>query len=135
MDVAASLIAFITIGVQSTKIIYDTLSAIKDGPEVVARAAKDIQRLSIILKSLEPTCAVDPAWGQELRQHLQECTTDLGTFERWLGKFTIGNADSRLERLCKQVKTALGKKDLSDLHTLVASHIAHLNLYLQMKQG
>ncbi|KAH6961929.1 hypothetical protein BKA56DRAFT_177476 [Ilyonectria sp. MPI-CAGE-AT-0026] len=135
MDVAASLIAFITIGIQSTKIIYDTLSAIKDGPEVVARAAKDIQRLSTILKSLEPTCTVDPAWGQELRQHLQECTTDLRTFEKWLGKFMIDNADSRLERLCNQVKTALGKKDFSALHTLVASHIAHLNLYLQMKQG
>ncbi|KAH6994944.1 ankyrin repeat-containing domain protein [Ilyonectria destructans] len=134
MDVGASLAAFITIGVQSAKIIFDTLSAIKDGPEVVARATRDVQRLSTILKALMPGCPIDKARGQDLRQHLQECISDLARYETKLGELTSGDKERRLGKLWKKVKTAASEQDLCMMQSSVASHIAHLNLYLQVRQ-
>jgi hypothetical protein len=134
MDVGASIIAIITIGVQSAKIIFDTLSLISDGPELISRIVRDVQRLGTILKALGSRCSVGQTWANALRQHLQECTGDLKKYEVKLGKLCMSGNERRVGRLWKKVKTAMGERDLASIQTSVASHIAQLNLHLQVRQ-
>ncbi|KAI5460100.1 hypothetical protein BGZ63DRAFT_389506 [Mariannaea sp. PMI_226] len=134
MDAGASIIAVVTIGVQSAKLIFKVLSAIKDGPEVVTRVARDVQKLGAILNVLGSSRSVNQARCSELRQHLQECASDLTKHELKLGKLVIPENERHLGKLWKRVKVVISERYLSTIHTSITSHTTQLSLYLQVHQ-
>lgn len=130
MEVAAGLAAFVTAGIQSTTFIYNTLSVIKDGPEVVRQAARNVQKLGVILNHLGKHSSID----RELRRHIDECAADLKVYEVKLGKLTIYDNERALGKLWKKIKLVVGEKDIATLHSSMANHIAILDLHLSTLQ-
>ncbi|KAH6984952.1 hypothetical protein BKA56DRAFT_655251 [Ilyonectria sp. MPI-CAGE-AT-0026] len=130
MEVAVSLVAFVTAGIQSATIIYNTLSVIKDGPEVVRQAARNVQKLGVILSHLGKHSSVD----RELRRHIDECAADLKVYEVKLGKLAVYDNERALGKLWKKIKHVVGEKDIAALHSSMANHIAILDLHLSTLQ-
>ncbi|KAH7143990.1 hypothetical protein EDB81DRAFT_884583 [Dactylonectria macrodidyma] len=98
MEVTASLVAFVTAGIQSAQVIYNTLSAIKDGPEAVKQATRDVYTLGDILNHFGKHSSTD----KELRRRINECAADLKGYEVKLEKFVIYDNERTLGKLWKR---------------------------------
>lgn len=53
MDAAASIITLFAFVLASTRAVYETISGISDGPEIVHRAAQNLRHASDLLSALE----------------------------------------------------------------------------------
>ncbi|KAK1751467.1 hypothetical protein QBC47DRAFT_391875 [Echria macrotheca] len=127
----AGVIAFVTLGLQSIKVIAQALSAIRDGNSHVQAALKHVQDLQSVLERLE-RCRVlverpDPA----LADKVKSCVDDLAVIAGKLNDLAIKDSDAALEKGWKKAKIFLRDKDLEKVGVTVVRHSTTLNLYLQ----
>ncbi len=126
----ASVLAFVTLAIQSTKAISVVLSGIKDAPDNVRRTAQTIFTLQYALEQL--------AQGQQVPQGLESqvkaCSDDLAAFSTTLGKLQTLPADGRGRRAWKRVKAVLDEKTLDNMVAIMAAHSSALGLSIQSAQ-
>ncbi|KAK4164342.1 hypothetical protein QBC43DRAFT_288937 [Cladorrhinum sp. PSN259] len=130
----AGVVAFITLALQSAKIICNTLSGIKDGPKDVARAASAVEMLQGALlalsHSLSPSLTRGFA-GQTLEGFTKRCSENLQAFASKLAKIQFADTDSRSRKRWKRVKALINEKDLQKITSSVATYSSTLELWLQ----
>ncbi|KAF2457747.1 hypothetical protein BDY21DRAFT_363377 [Lineolata rhizophorae] len=106
MEVGASVLAFITVGLRSTGAIYRVVSGIKDGPEETGLDKKDMD---------------------ELLKALGNCNSEVEKIAAKLEKLQETPSDSRMRRTWKQVRTFFQKDDFESMRQTIQWHVSCLH--------
>ncbi len=134
MDVAASGIAIIGFALSSTKIIHDTISGIKDGPNEIARTKSALEDLRRILEQVEGLTAGLASVNSNLHNVIRNCAADLKAFENKVGCLRILPKDKITGKAWKRVKTMLKQDDFQKMWNTIKWHVSALSLQLQLIQ-
>lgn len=141
---ASSLLAVVTATIQSAKIVYEVVSAIKNGPAAVRRLAKTIDDLLQLLSlfehfgpRLEANLGLDGRKiVQTFCQKLLECESRMNEMQAMLLPFEKRPDHNFKDRLKRAGKFVLQEKDFDkwqaelDVHTgLLGVYVGYFNLY------
>lgn len=139
MEAAASVLTFIAVALQSTKSIYEAVSAIKSGPQQVESLASAVRTLQSVLTQLSNCPAVksaDPETDLKVILSLIEsCKCDVLRYEGELRKVRISPDDKKTGRAWKKFKTILQEKDFQRMWDGVNHHISALGFQLNILQS
>lgn len=127
----ASVLAFITLGLQSVKTIHEILSSVKDTTRVYG-VRQDVQGLQATLDRLSRCRAVAELRDDALATKIEKCAGDLKTFAERLVKLAIDGSEHRLERQVKKLKGFLNEKELKDMGDAIVRHTTSLSLHLKV---
>ncbi|KAI1410600.1 ankyrin [Hypoxylon sp. FL1857] len=125
----ANLLAFVLFALKSAKTAYETLSAIKDGPQIVKQVANTVNQLCWILENIKESRV--SAEDVSLLGHLRICREDLELAASWIEKLQISSIERQSGRLWRRLKCFLSEKDLERFNTQLIGHVTTLNLRLQ----
>ncbi|KAI1454940.1 hypothetical protein F4805DRAFT_438037 [Annulohypoxylon moriforme] len=128
VGVGANVLAFVLLALKSAKTSYETISAIKDGPEIVRQVAANINQFYWILYGLRNSPA---AIDDSLMGHLKTCCEQLNSAASFIEKLQISPSERRAGRFWRRLKAFLGEKDLDQLNVQLTMNIGILNLKLQ----
>ncbi|KAL8934600.1 MAG: hypothetical protein Q9211_005144 [Gyalolechia sp. 1 TL-2023] len=140
METAASLITLIAFSLQSTKLVYQTIDDIRDGPSVITSLAESTKRLESILQQLlqlinhsgQSQQAHGPTTWKPLQQKISECSNDMQEASNQLNALNPNGAKHQVDRAWKRVKLSLKDNFFTRLDGQVKSHLAELGLQLQI---
>lgn len=133
MEVGASIVAFVTLAAQSTKIICGLLSDIKDAPDQVNRAVASACALEQALEQmLQCSYGSEQPWTAGFRAAVEACYKDLDSIESSLKKIQVLTSDSRGVKARKHVRAILRTDECDKVANIVAAHASVLNLWLQI---
>lgn len=127
---AASALTFVTVALSSVKLLYETLSSVKDGPSNVKKAADVIMQLRRLLEQIQQSTSI--VVDGVLLNDLESCISDLTTFADKVVKLQTLPQESRGGRLWKRLKAFANEKDLDQISTNVSQHCARLTLRLSV---
>lgn len=130
IGVGANVLAFILLGLKSAKLIHETLSAVKDGPEIVQQVARDILQLHWILERVHQSRAA--ANDESLLFHAQQCVDDLGSLAEIVQRLQPVTNERLTGRFWKRFKTILSEKDLARISTQVAQKASLLDFRINL---
>ena len=121
---AASVVALVTIALQSTKAIYETFTGIHNGPIFLTQLTSELRTLQDVLASIADL-SKGPAQAnttkfQQLEGLSQRCVTDLQNMEAYLNSLSGGR---RIERAWNKLKTYLNTKRLEEFRARVQNHV------------
>lgn len=132
----ASITAIVAVALQSTKVIYNTITGIRDGPREIRQLASALDDLHHILKQLEEInteIESTTAYGlSELKRLIGECSKDLDDFELQLEKLQEKPNEKNLGKTWKRVKTVLRKEDFRKMWDVIHHHIPILKTQLSL---
>ncbi|KAK4163278.1 hypothetical protein QBC43DRAFT_319825 [Cladorrhinum sp. PSN259] len=132
----ASVVAFITLAVQSAKTVSDTLSGIQDAPENVRHATSAVGMLQAALDQLLQCPSVSQGHtSRDLHDNIKQCYEDLAGFASKLRKIQISGTASRSRQLWKRVRAFIDEKEIDRMVKIVTSHSSTLSLWLQSLQS
>ncbi|KAL8388848.1 hypothetical protein RB595_008974 [Gaeumannomyces hyphopodioides] len=132
MDAGASILAFLTAGLQSAKLAYDVVSAIKDGPQRIRDLESALGHLVTHLGYLEADPSLIP---QKDAAIFQKCRDDLIQVRIDVEKLCVSDKDGKLERMWKKIKPALKEKDIAQILAKVTAQIATIGVYALVAQS
>ena len=142
MDVVSSgagMLAFIGVAFQSTKSIYNVISAIRNGTEEtlqLASAVEDMERTLEQLARMPQLSAVDEQQDfTELERLVRKCSTDLSKVSDRLEKMHPDPGESAVGKAWYRIKVLLKKEDILQMQTIFHHHLTILGLQLAILQG
>ena len=139
VGVAASFIAVVTIALQSTKIIYETVAAIKDGPAAVQRLTAATEKLQHLLRQLDRLGThaedilgqVDCEFLDGLQALVIECASELDGIRTNLKKFCKAPSEDLMDKTKRVARVIFPEKDFDKMRDTINFYIvlfgAHLN--------
>ncbi len=131
----ASVLAFITLAIQSAKTISNLLSGIKDAPDNVRRTAETVSMLRVALEQLAQCQLVSgAALPQGLEGQVKACSDNLKAYASTLGKLQTLDTDGRGRRAWKRARAVFDEKQLDKMIVTMAAHSSALSLSLQPTQ-
>ncbi|KAI0478683.1 hypothetical protein GGR56DRAFT_334682 [Xylariaceae sp. FL0804] len=125
----ANVAAFVVIGLQSAKICYNTLSAIKDGPVIVQQVANDVLQLDWILR--DQSTARAAAQDTPLVGYIRICREQLDEMAAAIGKFQTTPDERKAGKLWKRFKSFLGEKRLEIIGANISRQVGFLGLRIE----
>jgi len=134
LGAAASVVAIGTIGLQSTKFIYETLCKIKGGPKAVMKLAAATKNLSKLLEQIkeraqqarETVGGLETKLFEDISPLLSKCVEELKITEEKLASFTaVSN-----HPLWKNVKIYFHEKELEEIWRSLDHHMKSIALQL-----
>jgi len=130
IGVGASVLAFLTLGLSSTKVVYELISSIKDGGMHVKQIKGEIQGLQLTLERLSRCRHIAELRDEALAARIKACDDDMKVYATKLRELAVSGTESRLGKQWKKVKIALSDKDLTRMSAVVVGHTTALSLYL-----
>ncbi|KAI0902062.1 ankyrin [Annulohypoxylon nitens] len=125
----ANILSFVVLALNTAKTTYETLSAVKDGPEIVKRVTANVNQLYRILLNLEKSrIAIN---DHSVLGHLKICCDQLDSASSFIKKLQITPGERRTGKLWKRLRTFLSEKDLEKLSDNLTLDVAILQLRLQ----
>ncbi|KAB5584807.1 hypothetical protein GE09DRAFT_4743 [Coniochaeta sp. 2T2.1] len=134
LGAGASVVAFVTFGLQSAKVIHQVLSSNTDGKKIVEQAARDVATLQSTLERLARCRIITERPDEALAARTKACAEDLAGFAEKLKTLAVGNAPG-LERHWRKVKVFLNEKELTKMSAAVVGHTTGLNLCLKVLES
>ncbi|KAI1213181.1 ankyrin [Annulohypoxylon truncatum] len=129
IGVGANVLAFVVLALKAAKTTYETLSAVKDGPEIVRHVAANVNQLYWILDGLQRSrVAID---DNSLAGHLQESCKKLNLAASFIEKLQIPPGERHAGKIWKRLKTFFSEKELERLNDELAYLVGILHLRLQ----
>lgn len=136
LSTGASVVAFVGLALSSAKAIHDILSTVKDGPQTVKRLADEVKELEHILVRLQQlqTNTINSNDLAELARLSSQCSTSLSGFSTKLQRLGCSDADRRMGRMWKRLKTAITEKDLDHMRDSIRYYtsVLHFRVTLLM---
>lgn len=133
LSVGAGAVAFVAIAVQSTKVIFDVISSIKDSPKHLRDVGRDLEQLRSILGQLL-RCQLLIENDDTMVILVQRCSEDISVYARRMEKLKISPTERRTGKLWKRLVTILSEKDIQAMKTSIHCHISSLGLQLSVMQ-
>jgi len=130
VGVGASVVTFITLGLQSIKFIDEALSLAKDGKGYVDRARRDVQSLQAALERFGRCRAVAQNPQPALAAMIQSCADDMKTIAGKLHGLVVDDSQPSLAKQLRKIKIFLKEKDLERMSETIVRHTTALDLYL-----
>lgn len=127
----ASVLAFVTLGLKSVKIIHEIVASVKDGKVFLEQTRQDIQGLQATLEKLRDCRAIVDRNDHQLADKIKSCAEEMKGIAEKLQALTINGSEPALGRQWKKVKIFLKEKDLERIATTAVKHTTALTLYLQ----
>jgi len=124
----ANVLAFVVLGLNCAKTIYQTLSAVRDAPRIVQRVSTDILQLHYILEQVKQSRAA--ADDDALARHVRLCVDELKPLAAVIEKVQFTSSDVSTGKAWKKLKAFLTEKNLDMISSRVTHHIATLSLRL-----
>ncbi|KAH6891485.1 hypothetical protein B0T10DRAFT_605747 [Thelonectria olida] len=121
----ANVLAFVVLALKSAKVVYETCSAIKDGPEILQQLERDVRQMHSILTWVRQsqTAANDPP----LLDHVRQSVQDLQELETAVRKLRLSPSDRLTGRAWKRLRVVLSEKDLARFSIRVGQRAGLLN--------
>lgn len=130
MDGAASVIAVVSVALSSVRLIYETVSGIKNAPQTIQQMISNLHDLSNILQQLL-SYGDNLHFATELPDLVRKCADNLETLETKLEKLSSSKSN-RMGRLWQNVKATLQEKDLDRMSAQLQQHVAILSLQINL---
>ncbi|KAK9415363.1 hypothetical protein SUNI508_10553 [Seiridium unicorne] len=132
LSAGASVLAFVGI-LNSLRFIYDTLSAVQDGPENVRVVASQVKQLHSIVEQLQNQKSSD---GLDLATeiHLEQDAAVIQQLAGKLSRLQIYPAEKRTGVMWKRIKAALNEKELNKASAVIENCVATLTVQLLIEQ-
>ncbi|KAK9774981.1 hypothetical protein AB5N19_12534 [Seiridium cardinale] len=137
MDAGASIIAFVTIGLQSIKTIYKVISAVKDGPSKLSDLMVAIRSLMSILEHLQNDPRLRPLPGTnstDFAPSIEECTGVMKRFEDQVRKLQITDKETRSGKIWKRLKFVFQEDDIPHIISIITNVMQTLTLHSNIHQ-
>ena len=132
LSIGAGAVAFITVAVQSAKIIFDIISSIKDSPNHLRDVGRDIEQLRGILSQLLRCRSLIK--NDDLAILLQRCSEDISLYARCMGKLRISPTERQTGELWKRLVAVFSEKDVQTMKATIHCHVSSLGLQLSVMQ-
>ncbi len=133
MEGAASVIAVVSLALQSTQTINNIVSGFRNASPTIEQMTINLQDLSEVLKQINSYAhLLDDA--TELPKLVGRCADFLKTMEKKLGKLSSPTGD-KAKNFWKNVKFTLQQSDLDRMAALLQHHIAVLSLQMNLVGG
>lgn len=125
-----SVITLVSVALSSVRVIYETVSGVKNAPQTIQQMTSNLHDLSDILQQLLGY-GDNLYLASELPELVRKCVENMKIFETKLGKLT-SSKDNRMGRLWKNVKATLQEKDLDRMSTHLQQHLTMLSLQVNL---
>lgn len=127
LGIAASVIAVITVGLRSSKFIYETVSGIKGGPKTVQNLVTVSRNLSNLLEQIKGLAERandtlgehDAKFFDAFRSLLCDCVAELQFIRRELDKFIVASD----HQTWNNVKMYLHEKDFDKMWNSIQHYV------------
>lgn len=133
LSAGAGAVAFITLALQSTKVLYTIISAIRDYPKHVKDLSHDIEQLQSILGRLAQ-CQAILQDDQSLTVLTRRCSDDISLFVCRLRKMQISPTEQCTGKIWKKLRAVMSEKDLDAMRFSIHGHVTSLGLQLSIVQ-
>ncbi|KAF7503130.1 hypothetical protein GJ744_004272 [Endocarpon pusillum] len=139
VSAGAPVLAFIMVALHSTKKVYEAVSDIKNGPDLVEKLAAAVTNLQSVLTQLSNCPAVtspDPETDLgAILALIKTCSEDVLRYEKQLGKVRTSPDEKGLGRAWKRFMTVLHEKDFQQMSVGVNHHVSALGVHLGLIQS
>lgn len=127
VGVTPAILAIATAAIQSTKGVYEAVTAIRDGPEAVRRVANASNELLEMLnhfERFEPQLREILAergdnWSENLHTRLQQCAASMNHIQEELRPYQQSSPYRIRDRMKRTVNYALGEKHIDSLREII----------------
>lgn len=134
ISAGASVLTFLTVALGSTKIVYQTLSSVKDGPENVKRTASAVLHLRFLLEDISELSKTDPAAiDTALSGDVKACAVHLDSFADRLLRLQPVLGERRDGKLWKKFKAFISERELETVREIISEY--HGRFTLRMSIG
>jgi len=97
LSAAGAAVAFMTVAVQSAKVIFDIISSIKDSPQRLRDVGRDIEQLRSILGQLLRCRTLIK--NEDTTALLRRCSEDMSLYAHRMGKLKISPSERQTGKL------------------------------------
>ena len=129
---AVSLVTVVGMALTSIKIIYETISIVRDGPRIIVQTTSALESLQAILERVRAISTRSPSSITDLQGLTQRCAAGLKAFEEKIGCLRILPTDNVSGKAWKRVKTLLKQDDFQHMWDTINQQIRALSLGLQL---
>ena len=133
MDVAASIITFISLALNSTRCIVEALSSIKNAPQTVQQMSATVITLSKLLEQLK-AYSDSLHYAADLLDSITRCTEDLRRLEEYIEEASP-KSSNKIGQLKKNCKVMLQGREWDRMSARVQQHYAALSLQINIIEG
>lgn len=133
LSAGAGAVAFITLALQSAKVLYTIISAIKDCHGHVRDLCQDVEQLQSILGRLSQYQAILQD-DQSLAVLTRRCSDDISLYVCRLQRMQLSPTDQRTGAIWKKLRAVVSEKDLHAMRFSIHGHVSSLSLQLNIMQ-
>lgn len=134
LGATTSVFAITTVALQSSKIIYETVRGIKNGPKEVKELALEVQQLGQILEQVTEVSKKNSDRNAknifELQGVIDRCRQNLDDFQKKFEKFEISSEGRKLGKAWKRVKHVVQREDFRRMGRTTNYYVNTLGVYL-----
>ncbi|KAK0747430.1 hypothetical protein B0T21DRAFT_406061 [Apiosordaria backusii] len=136
VSAVAGVATLVEVALKSTKIIYQTFSAMKDGPRVVVDLANQVEQLQLILQRVSalPIDLINTNDSMGLADATKKCAAAVAALETRMQKFSASSTNRHSGQLWKRFKAVFGEKELQLIRQTMQGHVSLLTLHLNVVQ-
>jgi hypothetical protein len=127
----AGILAFVTLGIKSAKVIHDILSSYRDSNKNVEQTTNNVASLQASLERFSRCRHVCERPDEALATKVKQCADDTSRFADDLKRLSVNNG-ATMERKWQKIKAFFKEKDLAKFSTVIVGHTAALNFYLDI---
>lgn len=140
MDVAAGVIAFVTVAAQSAKLVHDAAAAYSGGPQDVKNLLDALKSLCDVLRQLSnllcPHDLVLPAdLASNLKSSLKDSERQMNAYRATLDGCLPAPDDTALRRVMIRLWPLLYQHDFEKMRQGVLLHLSVLTFYTEIVNG
>lgn len=136
LGVAAGVAGILTLAIQSSKVIRDTLSGIKEASADVERLITVVSNLRLLLDQLEELWKKNDLDGGTLSKDFEvvinACAFDLDQFRKQVSRLQASPDKKTWRRTWRSLKSVLEKEKLDSMRMVILQHHSALEGHLAL---
>lgn len=138
LGVAASLVAVVTVTIQSTRFVYEAINTVRDGPPTVTKLLNAIQDLERLLKALiglgkhveQSPYLTDASALSDLEVVVEDCNRKLLAMHGRIDRLQQAPGERQWKRIVKNAKNFLHEGDYESMWHTVHFYVQLLGTHL-----
>lgn len=116
--------------------VYSAISAIKNGPDHIRRAAESLYQFAAQLEHIQHIHSLHGDGGKiehaGLLNSVRSSVSDLKDFSSKLQNIHVSQGENVTIKTWKRLRMAVTEKDLDNIATTIAQHRTQINLHLNI---